>query len=74
MAAITSLTACLILVFFSLTGDFILDFFGIGFVVFQLAGGLIFFLYALQMLRLIPSGLKTSLEEDKRWRISLFVN
>jgi multiple antibiotic resistance protein len=65
MAAISTLTACLILIFFGLTGNLIILFFNIGLAAFQLAGGLIFFLYALQMLGLIPSGLKTSLEEEK---------
>jgi multiple antibiotic resistance protein len=65
MAAVSSFTACLILIFFGLTGDFILDFFGIGLSAFQLAGGFIFFIYALQLLQLIPSGLKTSSEEEK---------
>jgi len=65
MAAISSFTACLILVLFCLTGDFILRFFCISLPTFQLAGGFIFFIYALQMLRLIPSGLKTSSEEEK---------
>ncbi len=65
MATFASLTACLILVFFGLTGEFVLQFFGIGLPAFQLAGGFIFFLYALQMLRLIPSGLKTSTEEER---------
>lgn len=65
LAAVSTFTACLILVFFGLTGDFLLRFFGIGFPAFQLAGGFIFFIYALQMLRLIPDGLKTSLEEEQ---------
>ena len=65
MAAIAAITAGLILVFFVLTGDFVLRFFGISLPAFQLAGGFIFFIYALQMLRLIPSGLKTSSEEQK---------
>ena len=51
--------------FFCLTGNFVLSFFGIGLPAFQLAGGFIFFVYALQMLHLIPSGLKTSTEEEK---------
>ena len=42
-----------------------LSFFGIGLPAFQVAGGFIFFIYALQMLHLIPSGLKTSTEEEK---------
>ena len=47
MAAVASLTACIILIFFGLTGDFVLRFFGIGLPAFQLAGGFIFFIYAL---------------------------
>jgi len=65
VAAVASFTAFLILLFFGLTGDFVLHFLGIGLPAFQLAGGFIFFIYALQMLRLIPSGLKTSSEEQK---------
>ncbi len=65
VAAIACLTACIILVFFGITGDFVLRFFGIGLPAFQLAGGFIFFVYALQMLRLIPGGLKTTLEEEE---------
>jgi multiple antibiotic resistance protein len=65
VAAISALTAFAILLFFGLTGDFVLRFLGIGLPAFQVAGGFIFFIYALQMLRLIPSGLKTSLEEQR---------
>ena len=65
VAAISAFTAFAILLFFGLTGDFVLRFLGIGLPAFQLAGGFIFFIYALQMLRLIPSGLKTSLEEQR---------
>jgi multiple antibiotic resistance protein len=65
MGAIAAATAGIILIFFGLTGDFVLRFFGIGLPAFQLAGGFIFFVYALQMLRLIPSGLKTTLEEEQ---------
>jgi len=65
MAAVSSCAAGLILILFALTGDFILRLFGIGLAAFQLAGGFIFFIYALQLLRLIPSGLKTSSEEEK---------
>ncbi|MCK9274307.1 MAG: MarC family protein [Syntrophales bacterium] len=64
-AAQSSFIACLILILFCLTGDLILQFFRIGLPTFQLAGGFIFFIYALQMLRLIPSVLKTSTEEEK---------
>ena len=65
MAAVASLTAFLILAAFAFTGDFILRFFDIGLPAFQLAGGFIFFLYSLQMLRLLPIGLKTT-EEEKQ--------
>lgn len=65
MGAIAAATAGIILIFFGLTGDFVLRFFGIGLPAFQLAGGFIFFVYALQMLRLIPSGMKTTLEEEQ---------
>jgi multiple antibiotic resistance protein len=65
IAAFASLTACLILLFFSLSGDFILGFFGITLPAFQIAGGIIFFIYSLQLLNLIPSGLKTSREEKE---------
>jgi multiple antibiotic resistance protein len=65
IAALATLTACLILMFFVLTGDFVLRFFSIELAAFQLAGGFIFFIYALQMLRLIPSGVKTSEEEEE---------
>jgi len=65
MAAIASLTACIILFFFGITGDYALRFFGISLPAFQLAGGFIFFIYALQMLRLIPDGLKTTSEEEQ---------
>lgn len=65
MAVITSVSACLILFFFAFTGDFVLHYFGIGLSAFQVAGGFIFFVYALQMLHLIPSGLKTTIEEEE---------
>jgi multiple antibiotic resistance protein len=65
MGAIAATTAGIILIIFGLTGDFVLRFFGIGLPAFQLAGGFIFFVYALQMLRLIPSGMKTTLEEEQ---------
>jgi multiple antibiotic resistance protein len=64
MAAVATATAGGILIFFSVTGDFVLRLFGIGLPAFQLAGGFIFFVYALQMLRLIPSGIKMTDEEE----------
>ncbi len=65
IAAIGSAAACIILIFFSLTGDVILRFFGISLPTFQITGGFIFFIYSLQMLRLIPSGIKTTEEEEQ---------
>jgi multiple antibiotic resistance protein len=64
MAALATATAGGILIFFSLTGDFVLRLFGIGLPAFQLAGGFIFFVYALQMLRLIPGSIKMTDEEE----------
>jgi len=64
MAATAVVSAGLILAVFVLSGDLLLRFFGIGLPAFQLAGGFIFFIYALQMLRLIPSNIKTSREEE----------
>jgi multiple antibiotic resistance protein len=65
MAAIASGSACIILIFFCLTGDFILRFFGIGLPSFQIAGGLIFFIYSLQMLHLFPIGIKSTTAEEE---------
>ncbi|HEB77059.1 MAG TPA: MarC family protein [Methylothermaceae bacterium] len=64
VAAIACLTAGLILACFGLTGDGLLRFFGITLPAFQLAGGIIFFIYALQMLNLIPAGIKSSEAEE----------
>lgn len=65
IAAESALIAFAILVFFALTGDRVLRFFGIELPAFQIAGGFIFFVYALQMLRLIPSGIKTTGPEER---------
>lgn len=65
MAAVSCITSCIILIIFDITGDYILRFFGISLPAFQLAGGFIFFIYALQMLHLIPRGVKTTVEEEK---------
>jgi multiple antibiotic resistance protein len=65
VAAVSSSTAFLILLFFAVTGDFVLRFFHISLPAFQLAGGFIFFLYALQMMRVIPGGVKTTSEEEQ---------
>jgi multiple antibiotic resistance protein len=65
MAGVASAAACAILLFFSVTGDVVLRFFGISLPAFQLAGGFIFFVYALQMLQLFPGGLKSTEEEEQ---------
>lgn len=65
IAALSCITAGAILIIFAFTGDFLLRLFGISIRSFQIAGGFIFFIYALQMLGLIPSGIKTSEEEER---------
>lgn len=64
IAATAVAAACAILLLFALAGDAILRLFGVELAAFQLAGGFIFFVYALQMLRLTPSGIKTSPQEE----------
>lgn len=64
MALVASGASAVILTVFALSGDALLRFFHIGMPAFQLAGGFIFFIYALQMLALIPSGIKSSAEEE----------
>jgi len=65
MAMTASAAACAILVFFGLTGEYMLQWFSITLPAFQLAGGAIFLIYSLQMLALIPIGIKTSEEEEQ---------
>ncbi len=65
IAFLSCLTACVILFLFAFSGNFILRLFGISIRSFQIAGGFIFFMYALQMLGIIPSGIKTSEEEER---------
>jgi multiple antibiotic resistance protein len=65
MALVAAVASAVILVGFALSGDALLRFFHISMPAFQLAGGFIFFIYALQMLALIPSGIKTSAEEEQ---------
>jgi len=65
IARTAAVTAGLILVFFCLTGDYVLLFFAISLPAFQLAGGFVFFVHALQMLNLIGTGFKTSSEEEE---------
>ncbi len=65
VAATACSAAAIILSLFGLIGDAILHFFGITIPAFQLAGGIIFFIYALQMLNLIPAGIKSSAAEKQ---------
>ncbi len=65
MVLVATVTAAVILFLFALSGHSILRFFAISLPAFQIAGGFIFFIYALQMLALIPSGIKTSDEEEE---------
>jgi multiple antibiotic resistance protein len=64
MALTASAAACAILFFFAITGDHVLRWFSISLPAFQIAGGAVFLIYSLQMLGLIPSGIKTSEEEE----------
>lgn len=65
MALIACLASAAVLTLFALSGETILMIFGITMPAFQIAGGFIFFIYAMQMLALFPSGLKSSIEEEK---------
>jgi len=64
-AGIGVAAAGVILIFFSITGDAVLRFFGIGLPAFQITGGFILFVYSLQMLRLIPGTIKSTDEEEQ---------
>ena len=63
IAALAVAVAGVILVVFAFTGDRVLRFFGVSLAAFELAGGFIFFVYALQMMQLIPGGIKTTTQE-----------
>jgi multiple antibiotic resistance protein len=65
IAGIATVAACAILILFGVTGDAILSFFGIGLPAFEIAGGFILFVYSLQMLHLIPGGIKSTEEEER---------
>jgi len=65
IAALACVTAGIVLCVFASTGNLLLNIFGISIRSFQIAGGFIFFIYSIQMLGLIPSGIKTSQEEEK---------
>ncbi|MCX7822611.1 MAG: MarC family protein [Syntrophobacterales bacterium] len=61
----SSVSAATILTIFCIGGERVLSFFGISIPAFQITGGIIFFLYALQMLQILPSGMKTTTEEEQ---------
>ncbi len=65
VAAVSTAAATLILAFFALTGGWVLAFFSVELPAFQIAGGIIFFVYGLQMLRLLPSGIRTTAPEEE---------
>jgi len=65
IAAEAAFASAVILILFVWGGDAILNFFDISIPAFQIAGGFIFFLYALQMLQLLPTGMKTSAQEEE---------
>ncbi|MDY6836107.1 MAG: MarC family protein [Chloroflexota bacterium] len=65
MAITATVSACIILIFFGITGDAVLNLFGISLPAFQIAGGFVFFIYSLQMLRLIPGNIKSTDEEEQ---------
>ncbi|SFM72610.1 MarC family protein [Thermodesulforhabdus norvegica] len=64
-AVTASLSAGIILLVFIIGGDAVLNFFHVSIPAFQIAGGFIFFLYALQMLHILPSSIKTSSKEEE---------
>ncbi|MCX8048996.1 MAG: MarC family protein [Methylohalobius sp.] len=64
VAALACSIAGIILLVFGLFGEAILSFLHISLPAFQLAGGFIFFIYALQMFQLISPNLKSSPEEE----------
>lgn len=65
MAAQACVASAVILAVFALAGEAMLRFFQISMPAFQIAGGLIFLIYALQLLALIPSGIRGSAEEEE---------
>ncbi|MFA5626477.1 MAG: MarC family protein [Thiohalomonadaceae bacterium] len=65
MALTASVVSAVILIIFAFSGDALLRLFQISLPAFQIAGGLIFLIYALQMLALIPVGIKSSSEEER---------
>lgn len=65
MAAQACVASAVVLLIFALVGDGLLALFGITIPAFQIAGGFVFFIYATQMLALFPSGLKSSVDEER---------
>ncbi|MCK9564033.1 MAG: MarC family protein [Bacteroidales bacterium] len=65
MAVQACAASAVVLLIFVLVGDGLLALFGITIPAFQIAGGFVFFIYATQMLALFPSGLKSSVDEER---------
>jgi multiple antibiotic resistance protein len=61
----SAVSAASILILFCLGGEKVLSLFGVSIPAFQITGGVVFFLYALQMLQLLPIGMKTTTEEEQ---------
>jgi len=60
-----SITMALALMLFAVAGKYILSFFGISIAAFRIAGGILLFLLAVDMLRAQPSRQRTTPEEEK---------
>jgi multiple antibiotic resistance protein len=60
-----AITMCLALTLFAFGGKYILSFFGISIGAFRIAGGILVFLLAVDMLRAQPSRQRTTPEEEK---------
>jgi multiple antibiotic resistance protein len=60
------LTAGLVLIIFSLAGNIILEFFGVTIPAFRIAGGIIIFIIAVEMLQVKRTRLKTTPEEEEK--------
>ncbi len=67
VARTASILAGAILVVFAVAGEWVLRLFGVSIAAFEIAGGIIFFIYSLQMLKLIPAGLKSTASEEAEW-------
>ncbi len=60
------LTSAFVLIIFSLAGNIILEFFGVTIPAFRIAGGIIIFIIAVEMLQVKRTRLKTTPEEEEK--------